>query len=427
MFEILVWLTGILCVAGVVWAYLTYRDPFHPAVIILPMFAFIYVVMPLYQMDSSALFIYVGEARVIWVQSIVLAGLICLLGGLVLGSSASPGAPPAGVVGYRREILHNGAYVIGAVGLLSWLYVIRSSGGFTGVFGQANGRGWNDLGFVRESVYLLIVAVLLLISPEAYSPKSKIWWAAVTLFSVPYLVQGLLGAQRGPTFLIVVSLGMSWYLARFARPALATLVIAGVGLGILLAFLVTNRSSIYIGSDAEMKTDYTNLLATNAANEYDFGAACMIAAREENRYFWGKRYMAQVVVRPIPKQLWPNKYEDFGVPELLYNAGVAGEGLASIMGWSQVPGAAAAMIADLWVEFCWLELPVLVVIGYFYGLFWKRAVTIGGVWTTQYVIFALLSIYMVTQSGEAVIFRFVILTLPVRYVWKKAQIVGVPA
>ena len=53
--------------------------------------------------------------------------------------------------------------------------------------------------------------------------------------------------------------------------------------------------------------------------------------------------------------------------------------------------------------------------------------TVGGVWTTQYVVFVLLSIYMVTQSGEAVIFRFVILTLPVWYIWKKAEILGPPA
>lgn len=149
----------------------------------------------------------------------------------------------------------------------------------------------------------------------------------------------------------------------------------------------------------------------------------MIAADKENRFFWGRRYLAQVIVRPIPKQIWPNKYEDFGVPELLRNAGVAGEGLAPIMGWSAVTGAAAAMVADLWVEFSWLSIPVMGAIGYAYGAVWRRAVIVGGVWTTQYIIFALLSIYLITQSGEAVIFRFVILTLPARYVWRKAEIV----
>jgi hypothetical protein len=425
--ESLVWITAILCVGGVTQAYLKYRDPFHPAVIMLPMFAFIYVIMPLFQIHSGAVFALVGEQDLIRVQSIVVAGLICLIIGINRGSLAPPAALNPELIGYSPEILHKGAYAIGSIGLCAWFFVIHAGGGFTSVFGQANGRGWSDLGFVREAVYLLIVAVLLLISPEGYDPGNKRWRAAVVCFSLPFLIQGLLGAQRGPTFLIVVSLGMSWYLARFRRPSLAILLGGGVALGLLLAFLVTNRSSIYVGSDKKMRTDVSGLLEASEANEYVFGAACMLTADAENKYFWGRRYLAQVIVRPIPKQIWPNKYEDFGVPELLQNAGVAGEGLTSVMGWAQVPGSAAAMIADLWVEFSWLEFPVLIAIGYAYGLVWKRAVTVGGVWTTQYVIFALLSIYMVTQSGEAVIFRFVILTLPVQYIWRKAEITGTPA
>ena len=45
----------------------------------------------------------------------------------------------------------------------------------------------------------------------------------------------------------------------------------------------------------------------------------------------------------------------------------------------------------------------------------------------QNAIFVFLSTYMVTQSGEAVIFRFVILTLPARCFRKKAEIQIAPA
>ena len=53
MFETLVWITGALCVAGMAKAYFTFRDPFHPAMMILPMFAFIYVIMPMYQLRGG--------------------------------------------------------------------------------------------------------------------------------------------------------------------------------------------------------------------------------------------------------------------------------------------------------------------------------------------------------------------------------------
>jgi len=424
MFETMVWITGILCAGGMIRFYAKYRDPFHPGVLMLPMFAFIYVVMPLYQINAGDLFVYVSEERITWVATIVLIGLICLIAGLELGSNSEPPPPNPNLLGYRPEILHKGAYIIGGAGLLSWLYVIQNNGGFADVFSSPKGMGWSDIGFIREAAYLLIVGVLLLLSPQGYNPKSKLWRLAVCAFSLPYLCQGLLGAQRGPTFLVIVSLGMSWYMARNKRPSVPAMLASAAAVGMLLLFLVTNRDRIYVGSKAKMKTDFSANLASNEAIEYIFGAGCMVAASELDRFFWGKRYMAQVIVRPIPKQLWPTKYNDFGIPELQINAGVAGKGLARVMGWRSVPGAAAAMIADLYVEFSYLEFPVLIGIGYMFGMMWKRAVTIGDLWTTQYVIFALLSIFLVTQSGEAVIFRFVILTLPVRYVWKKAAIIG---
>jgi len=212
-------------------------------------------------------------------------------------------------------------------------------------------------------------------------------------------------------------------LARGTRPPLMLVLGGGALLGFLILFLVTNRKHIYIGGDiSNVSTDVSGFLDANEANEYIFGAGCIITSRETGHYFWGRRYLAQIVVRPVPKQIWPTKYADFGVAELTQNAGVAGGGLADIMGWTEVPGAAAAAVADLWVEFSWLSIPVMALIGWLYGRVWQRSVQDGAWWTTLYMIFALLSIYFVTQSGEAVIFRFVILTLPARYIWRKAAL-----
>ena len=248
MLETLVWITAIICAGGMANAYLTYRDPFHPAMVILPMFAFIYVVMPLYQLKAGDLFTYVSEDKLVWVHSIVIAGLVCLIVGLHLGSAAAAAPENRALIGYRPEMLHRGAYILGSMGLTAWGWAVHNGGGITHVFGHAKGMGVSDFGFIREAAYLLIVAVLLLISPEGYAPKNKLWCAAVVCFSLPYALQGLLGAQRGPTFLIVVSLGMSWYLARFQRPSVVTMLSAALALGVLMIFLVTNRDAIYLGS-----------------------------------------------------------------------------------------------------------------------------------------------------------------------------------
>lgn len=424
MFEDLCWLTGGICLTVILAAYWKYRDPFHPAVILFPMCAFIYVLMPIYLARIGALFAYISESQALWVQSVVIASLVCLSIGLFTGSAADVrGAAPAPTYAYHAGVLRNGGYILGGLGLLAWLYVIASGGGFLQVFGSANGRGWSEFGYIREMVYLILVGLLLLLSPIVYDPKNKVWLSAVVVLSLPFLIQGLLGAQRGPTFLIIATLGLSWYLARGRRPSLITLAVSGVAIGLLLLFLVTNRGAIYLGSDKELKTDVSGFLDASEANEYIFGAGCMIASRQTGDYFWGKRYLAQLLVRPVPRQIWPTKYADFGVPELEQNAGVAKTGLAPVMGWKEVPGAAAALVADLWVEFSWFVFPMLGVIGYAYARAWRRAITLSGPWNTQYTVLVLLSIYMVSQSGEAVIFRLAILSLPPWYVWRKARYV----
>jgi len=190
-----------------------------------------------------------------------------------------------------------------------------------------------------------------------------------------------------------------------------------------MLFLVANRGAIYVGSDQELSSGkISDTLDASPSNEYVFGAGCITASRQSGDYFWGRRVLAEVFVRPIPRQIWPDKYVDFGVPELEQNAGVAKGGLQTVLGWTEVPGAAAAMVADLWVEFSWGAIPFACLWGVAYGYCWKRAGTSGGGWITQYVILLLLSVYLITQGLEAVMFRLIILSVPARWLWRRARV-----
>jgi hypothetical protein len=430
MFSTLLWATAAMCAASMLIAWLRFRDPFHPLILTVPMFAFIYVYMPVRLYETKDLLLYITEQQGVFVQTVVLLSLGAFIIGCFAGSSKTglPVLNPA--VQYNREILHKGAYWIGGAGLVCWLITIRGAGGFAAAFGHQYGMGWSEFGFIREGIYLLIVALLLLLSPLGFTPKSRTWQAWVVALALPWVIQGLLGARRGPTIVIAMTLGMSWYLARGKRPPLALVLGGGAALGFLVLFLVTNRANIHLNGDFDQLSAgrVDEFFKPDEANEYIFGAGCILTSHQTGYYFWGKRYLAQVTVRPIPRQLWPTKYKDFGVPELEQNAGVAGPGLANVMGWAEVPGAAAAVVADLWVELSWFSIPLMAIIGWGYGYVWYRAVWQREWWTTFYMIFALLSIYFITQSGEAVIFRFLLLTVPSRYVWKKAAMsVGRPS
>ena len=137
-------------------------------------------------------------------------------------------------------------------------------------------------------------------------------------------------------------------------------------------------------------------------------------------FFWGRRYAAQILVRPIPRAIWPTKYADFGVPELDHNAGT-GEGFSEALGWKGADGSAPCLVADLWLEFRWLALVALFGIGRLYGLVWRKMRIEGGIWDAQYVILSALSIYLVMQTIEAVLFRLIVLSLPMWLLWRRTR------
>ena len=239
-------------------------------------------------------------------------------------------------------------------------------------------------------------------------------------FAGPWTLQALLASRRGPTFAVVAVVGMGWFLHRAKRPPILLTSALAAALGYLILFLVANRGSIHLGSDMDFKSDVTSgVEAADTGNEYIYGGGSVLSAQRRGRYFWGRRYLAQILVRPVPSSIWPTKYEDFGVPELRFNAGT-GEGFGDTLGWQGATGSAPGMIADLWVEGAWLALGFLAAIGWAYGRVWRLAVERGGAWTTQYIILAALSIYLVMQTMEAVIFRTVLLSGPAWIVWRWA-------
>jgi hypothetical protein len=220
--------------------------------------------------------------------------------------------------------------------------------------------------------------------------------------------------------MIAVVLAMTWYLNRGTRPPLLLTAGAGLLVGALMLFLVSNRGAIYMGSDSELTTEVTDIVERpDTGNEYIYGAGSMLSAEQTLKFFGGKRYLAEVLIRPIPSAVWPTKYEDFGLPELTHNAGTA-EGLTETLGWAGADGAAPGFIADLWVEFRWFSMPTLWLLGRLYGRFWRNAQLRGGPWVAQYIVVAALSVYLVMQTMEAVIFRFLLMSLPIWLTWRMA-------
>ena len=447
MFELLLWTAAGISLLGILIALDGSRDVFHPLVFIGPMFIFLYAWMPSRLLAADGLARYFDPGQLIFIQTLYVCGiaafvLACLSVGVgvrvgvkvgvksrasartgqsvSLNGTTSPKLSRAISPAMCRRLLIGGA-VAGAIGLGCWSVTIINVGGFVNAFSASYSGGWDDSGYVRDGSLLMLVGVLMAVSSLAAGGPKVPGVAMMALFGLPWTAQALLMARRGPTFAIAAIVMMGWYLTRRKRPPLVAMAAAGFLLGWLALFLVTNRSNIYLGSDFNVTSSVGDIVEKpDTGNEYIYGGGAILSAERRDHYFWMRRYLAQIMVRPIPSAIWPTKYADFGVPELLENAGNGGSGFGDALGWVGAVGSAPGIVADLWVEAWWLAVVLMAALGWLYGWVWKQAVTRGGPWTAQYVILSALSIYLVMQTMEAVIFRSLLLSIPCWLTWRWA-------
>lgn len=423
MFEALLWISAAIAIIGTLVALDGSRDVFHPLVFIGPMLVFLYAWMPSRLLAENGLARYFDSDQLLFIQTFYICGILAFVLACLSVGVRVRRLPPARKRKFPPQICRRltiGAAIAGALGLLCWVITIYNVGGFVAAYSRSYAGGWDDSGYVRDGSLLLLVGLLLSVSSLASGGSRLYNLLLMVVFGTPWLSQALLMARRGPTFAFVAVVLMGWYIARRRRPPLVAMAAAGFLLGWLVLFLVTNRSSIYLGSSFQVNTDVQGIVdKPDTGNEYIYGGGAILSAEQADHYYWMRRYLAQILVRPIPSAIWPTKYEDFGVPELLENAGT-GVGFADAMGWAGAVGSAPGIIADLWIEVWWFAVLAMAALGWLYGFVWKRAVTRGGPWSAQYVILSALSIYLVMQTMEAVIFRTLLLSIPCWLTWRWA-------
>ncbi len=423
MFECLLIAAGLIALAGAVIAYDGSRDVFHPLMFIGPMLAFLYAWMPFQLLRHNALSQFFDNGQLVHVQTLnvlcVLAFVLGCLGAGVRIRKTRFAQRKLSPLAARRLLMY--AALLGSVGLLCWGITIHNVGGFRQAFGVSYGGGYDANGYVRDGTELLLVGVMMIITAMISGASRPLGVVLLLTFGLPWTASAVLMGRRGPTFGLAVVLLMSWYFNKGKRPPVFTFGLGGLALGWLVLFLVTNRQNLYLGSDFHMKTDVSTMVdKPDTGNEFIYGSGTVLATEQLDHYFWMRRYLAQIMVRPIPSAIWPTKYEDFGVPELLYNGGTDA-GIADALGWRGAPGSAPGIAGDLFVEMWWFAIPFMALLGWGYGKVWRKAVTRGGVWTLQYVVLSALSIYLVMQTMEAVIFRTLELSIPCWIVYQQIE------
>lgn len=433
MFELYTILVALVVLVGMGWGLFVVKDTLHPLVYLMPMVGFIYVYMPLSLYNEQALLFYFSEEELVFVQAYNLLCIVALAIGCVLSSKRIRRivSDPAYVHDpYWQKRFHQFALGLGAVGLLAFVYQLGTAGGFVDAYSRAKGGGSADSGYIRDAIYLVVPALVFFYLSRLEKSWSVVGYGIAFLLSSPLLVHGLLSARRGPTFFGLVVLLFGWYLVRRTRPRPAAVIAGGVGLGILLLVLVAFRGQIYIGSDF-LKGDTPGLsqmvddalakrTGAHFENEYMYGTYAVHNAKNKGEYWFGRRYLTQIFVRPIPRAIWPTKYEDVGMEAIETNAGILGrEGREAHPGIPE--GAAPGFAADAFVEWGWGGVIFSFLVGWLYGHAWQRSTQYGGIWIVHYTALAGLSVYFVAQSFLAVLFRYLLVILPAVALWMWAK------
>jgi hypothetical protein len=401
-------LGGVICVLK---AWSRYGDLFHPTVVMVPQVLFIYFAMPYYGLS-------VNQQEFLWrgggwealaqFQAVVLLMAFSLQLGIWRGARFRR-VKVAQRHAMQPNAVFTAALVFGFGGIGAWLYGINQVGGFEVAYGHAYGGGWDDSGYIREATQVGIVAVPLLMLARRSRGMSMGDWALVLAFLIPLLLHGILGARRGPTFIGLATVAASYIVIFRPRIPFVVGISGAAATGLLLLYLVANRESIYLGSTRSADAPITAMMENWSGNEYLSSSAMYRYVEATGSSFNGLRTLVHEIGRVPPHSMWPTKYKDLARAfnldvDIETENGEPIERIASVVGWKVAPGAAPGFVGEFWLEFGIGALLVIGTVGWIYGRFWRIARTNATI-QPVYILFVALSIYLITQSIDAWLFR----------------------
>ncbi len=421
LFLTLTTIAGILACIAI--GYLRTRDSLNPLLIIGSMLLFQYCFYPLYFeiLSPDEIRYYLTDEQLIFSQTLFCAGTLALCIGLVVG------------MGQRKTFLGNqklapvNVNVKNSAARSAWILGIAGTASFYLGAGGRIGDPGTDFGYINEAYHFCIpAAALYLISISNEKLTAKHFIIFIIILS-PLLIRGLFFAKRGPLFMFLISSGIIWYTVKQKRPALATIAAAGTLALTLVLIIMLNRGNIRSGISIDWSISPLGIASIGAGNDYIYGSAIANVTTEWPAT-WGARYLITFFIRPIPRQLWPDKYNDSAeylqVPFYLnvgepYFARLVGAEL----GWTPSHGSAFGIVSDVWMEFKYSCFLILFLLGLSIGAIWRR-IKRHVLWFIVYINIMSVTPYMVAQdlmdSGFRILFMSVV-SIAVWHVVHKRQ------
>ncbi len=406
-------------------AYRESGDSLHPMIFLGPMLMFVFAFQPGLLVFQGELERFLSVDQIGFAQGVFTLGLFLFCVGVVCGGGRGRKRIRFEVSDAMRPKLAKLGVVLGILAIVSYWVGILVSGGFFTVYGRSKGFYSAGSGWINELVNLSIPATALMLLAWHGDRRYRHYILAAFLFASPLLLHGFLGARRGPTFIILATVLVAWYISSRKRVSIWKVVTRFGIMGVVILFLVANRQVIYLGSEEDLSVSrFTNRVLpsdVSSANDTVFMYGFVNGVSETQTHYWGKRFFVTYLVRPIPRQFWPTKYEDMGLEWMVSQRDFGGieDGIwEDVLGWVPARGSAIGFSGDLFFEFSWVGLLFCMPLGYVFGWMWSQSCIRGGLWTLLYIELAALSIYIPTQSVSAVFHRYLVMSVPTIIIWR---------
>jgi hypothetical protein len=437
VFDLLAISCGLVIAAIAITNYFRYGDAFHPAVFTAPLMLAGYSLWPLILNRQGDLEFLLGTEDVVRVQGYYLVALLAFFIGMSVGRGKlilkhrhiSPWREIAQTIeGARaRQKLVRLAFGLGVAALLAYWYSIFNVGGFETAYAGYKGGGYTESGYIGEATLLAYPAALiyaLVRQGRGFRPQD---WLIILALLSPNLFQGTFGVRRGPLFISLAILFVSWIVARGRVPGLARTGLAVSGILAAVGFVWTQRRIWFSEDDDGVIAPRTGLESTFLPtsdqlwqNDYVSGLGSALITEYYNAFFWGKRWFVDLLIRPIPRQVWPNKYEDVGA---YWKIGGNPTGFSEleqihVLGFPLPAGHSIGVLSDLYSEWYWAAILVIAGLGVFLRWLWYKHRTVGQVWTAIFLTAIGLSVYLPTQSFSAFYQRFLIMAIGTLVAWR---------
>lgn len=431
MLESLIFATGAMIIGITLVGYKRSRDPLFPMTILGPMLLYVYVYSPLVRITSGSvesLFPDLGELAMVHVVNLLSVSAFCLG---CIWHRRPPRVdrryvmlrqPIGPHIRRRMQVL---GVILGLVSCGSFLFMVQYTGGWVQVFSQAKPFLRAPSGYIGELPMLSYPAIFILAFAFQGRRLTIARWSTLILVMLPQIIMATLGGRRGPMFLVCCAFFGAWCIVRRRRPQVRTVIIGLGTVGCLMLLLQGYRGDLFRPWKAEFDTSFLEQLwappEINVGDEYIVASATVLTSARYLHHYWGARYFATFFIRPIPRFLWPTKYEDIGLEWMRTDPGRSGIPTSQwldAVGFEPAGGSAGGFVADLFLEFSWGCVAISFLLGLLFSAVWKRWVTRGELWTLLYFEMMILSVHLVVQSLGAWLYRVILVMVLTALFWR---------